>query len=430
MVARLARHTQTHYSPKTGSSSIHVLYRPSGRLCILQEPRKSPACLTPCTKGGKGMRDGMGWEEEGGPENATAHPPICLARPRELGQVFWNCLTLGPSWFLVMPAPFAPDHSSFPCSETQKPLRARSRLVGPPSPAFLHHRAFQWRARPFDVACAPSNTTLGRLHAHTHTHIHIVGKGTSYARDGRTARLLGQGERERENERTHSLSGVKLDTLPRHPPLLFKNQKAAPLNVPLTHVSFRSLEGRGGKNGGTHPTTARMRARPLRGDVGGGGTYVGDMPGARPWATDDAHAWAEPQGNAKTQPSRPADKHPIPIPPILTHSLTHSPRFALQKSIPPSLPLPLTLSSTSSIQGAARPSVAAAAAVAAKWALPFAGSPIQPVGPPLPFPSPPTGGREGRQGQRQKTETAQGPSRDVRPPAHRPPLEYRSTVVP
>lgn len=66
------------------------------------------------------MRDGMGWEEEGGPENATAHPPICLARPRELGQVFWNCLTLGPSWFLVMPAPFAPDHSSFPCSETQK----------------------------------------------------------------------------------------------------------------------------------------------------------------------------------------------------------------------------------------------------------------------------------------------------------------------
>lgn len=151
---------------------------------------------------------------------------------------------------------------------------------------------------------------------------------------------------------------------------------------------------------------------------------------SRPWATDDAHAWAEPQGNAKTQPSRPADKHPIPIPPILTHSLTHSPRFALQKSIPPSLPLPLTLSSTSSIQGAARPSVAAAAAVAAKWALPFAGSPIQPGGPPLPFPSPPTGGREGRQGQRQKTETAQGPSRDVRPPAHRPPLEYRSTVVP
>lgn len=54
MVARLARHTQTHHSPKTGSSSIHVLYRPSGRLGILQEPRKSPACLTPCTKGGRG----------------------------------------------------------------------------------------------------------------------------------------------------------------------------------------------------------------------------------------------------------------------------------------------------------------------------------------------------------------------------------------
>ena len=209
--------------------------------------------------------------------------------------------------------------------------------------------------------------------------------------------------------------------------------------------------GERGKNGGTHPTTARMRARPLRGDVGGGGTYVGDMPGAygpvweqtrevvvlscpsRPSLLKVLLACRgpEPQGNAKTQPFRPADKHPIPIPPILTHSLTHSPRFALQKSIPPSLPLPLTLSSTSSIQGAARPSVAAAAAaVAAKWALPFAGSPIQPVGPPLPFPSPPTGGREGRQGQRQKTETAQGPSRDVRPPAHRPPLEYRNTVVP
>ncbi|KAK4092318.1 hypothetical protein Purlil1_3571 [Purpureocillium lilacinum] len=267
----------------------------------------------------------------------------------------------------------------------------------------------------------------------THTHIHIVGKGTSYARDGRTdGPALG----------AHPPSFSRTKKPPPSPPLPSpspsKPQNLAASNVPLTHVSFRSLEGRGGKNGGTHPTTARMRARPLRGDVGGGGTYVGDMPGAygqvweqthevvvlpRPWATDDAHAWAEPQGNAKTQPSRPADKHPIPIPPILTHSLTHSPRFALQKSIPPSLPLPLTLSSTSSIQGAARPSVAAAAAVAAKWALPFAGSPIQPGGPPLPFPSPPTGGREGRQGQRQKTETAQGPSRDVRPPAHRPPLD-------
>ncbi len=342
MVARLARHTQTHRSPKTDSSSIHVLYRPSGRLCTLQEPRKSPACLTPCTKGGKGMRDGMGWEEEGGPENATAHPPICLARPRELGQVFWNCLTLGPLWSLVMPAPFAPDHSSFPCSETQKTVACQISACWPPLPRVPASSCIPVASPP--VACAPSNTTLGRLHAHTHTYTSWGRELHTPGTDGRTARLLGRQspgirksfparcpthsqlltyphrtralthslthsftEGERERKRAHTLSiRRQLDTLPRHPPSFSRTKKPPPSpplpspspskpqnlaasNVPLTHVSFRSLEGRGGKNGGTHPTTARMRARPLRGDVGGGGTYVGDMPGAYGQVWEQTH---------------------------------------------------------------------------------------------------------------------------------------------
>lgn len=168
----------------------------------------------------------------------------------------------------------------------------------------------------------------------THTHIY-----TSWGRelhtpgtDGRTARLLGRqspGVRksfparcpthsqlltyphrtralthslthrrgERERKRAHTLSiRRQLDTLPRHPPSFSKTKKPppSPPSVPLpiqapkpcrlqrpSNTRFLPLSrGEREKNGGTHPTTARMRARPLRGDVGGGGTYVGDMPGA------------------------------------------------------------------------------------------------------------------------------------------------------
>lgn len=165
-------------------------------------------------------------------------------------------------------------------------MRARSRLAGPPSPAFLHHRAFQWRGR---LSHARRQTPRSAASTHTHTHIHIVGKGTSYARDGRTdGPALGasvtwgkkefpstvpyafptldvpaphkgthslthsQKGREREKTSAHTLYPASAGHTSQTPPLLFKNQKAAS-NVPLIHVSFRSLEGRGEKTAGLIP---------------------------------------------------------------------------------------------------------------------------------------------------------------------------------